>query len=253
MNRLILPFFLLFLGACSPQSDNTVRVATAANVQYAMSDLKEAFQAKTGISVDPIIGSSGKLTAQIQNGAPYDVFVSADAIYPQSLVETGKSVGAARTYAYGLLVAWTMQDTLALTPDLSVLQSPQVKKIAVANPKLAPYGKAAEQALRELGILESISHKLVFGESISQTSQYISSRAADIGFTAQAVVLSDVAPKEGKWINLDPDLYDPIEQKAILIAPAQGEPSRAAERFYEFLFSETARSIFTKYGYLLPK
>ena len=249
MRKLI--FIILILGLFNYlNAQNKITVAVAANMQFPMKALKEKFENETGIKVDIILSSSGKLTQQIQEGAPYDVFISADTSYPQTLYRKGFAPTAPQVYAKGVLVLWTMNTNITPSKDLKILLNKNVKKIAAANPKIAPYGVAAEQVLKSYNIYDQVKTKLVFGESITQTNQFITSQSADIGFTAKSVVLSDEMKNKGTWIELNHDDYPPILQAAVLLKYGIENNSSAARKFYDFLFSATAKDIYKKYGYL---
>ncbi len=244
----ILYIFLLFLGltACQSNEPPKLTIATAANVRYAMDDIIKAFKEQTGITCHMVTASSGKLTAQISEGAPYDVFVSADMKYPETLHQKGLATRPPKIYAYGKLVAWTMKYEVSLS--LNDWTNKEIKYIAIANPKTAPYGKAALQTLQHAEIHEPIKDKLVYGESISQVNQFVRAQTADIGLTALSVVLSPQAKNKGKWIPIPDDAYDSIAQGAVVIHKT--EQADKAEQFYQFLFSEQAAEILEKYGYL---
>lgn len=226
-----------------------LRVAVAANAQFVMEQLKTEFQKKTGVSVESIVNSSGKLTTQIQQGAPYDVFLSADMDYPQTLHKAGLTVTAPVVYAYGSLVLWTVSD-LPLSTDLKVLTSPAVRHVAIANPAMAPYGEATISFLTHKKLLESVKPKLVYGESIAQVNQYILSGAAEVGFTAKSVVLDPSLTKRGHWIDLPTSGYAPVAQ-GVVILKRTGQ-LKAAQQFLAFLRSPTARRILQQFGYRSP-
>jgi molybdate transport system substrate-binding protein len=242
--------FILLTQAALAQAD-TLTVAVAANVKYAFADLQQAFSKESGIEVKSVFGSSGKLTAQIENGAPFDVFLSADMKYPQTLFQDGLATTEPKVYANGVLVLWTL-NPLDLGKGIQVLNDPAVQKIAVANPKLAPYGHEAMNALDHFKLSKAVDSKLIYGESISQVNQYIDSKSADIGFTAKSVVLAPEVAGKGKWIELAPDSYQPIKQGVVILKHGAETNARAAQSFVEFLASPAARAIFEKYGYLLP-
>jgi molybdate transport system substrate-binding protein len=251
MKRFLLVAGLLLAFAALPACAESLTVAVAANAQYAFADLRTAFKKETGQDVQPVYNSSGKFAAQIMNGAPFDVFLSADMTYPEKLQGAGFATGAPRVYAHGALVLWTMQD-LDLKHWQQTLSDPAVEKIAVANPKTAPYGAETMKALTRLKLDAALSPKLVFGESIAQTNQYIYSKAADAGFTAKSVVLSPAMRGKGRWVDLPTDAYRPIAQGAVILTHGQQTHPALARQFYDFLFSEKSRAIFERYGYLLP-
>ncbi|HJV52314.1 MAG TPA: molybdate ABC transporter substrate-binding protein, partial [Noviherbaspirillum sp.] len=206
---------------------------------------------ESGHDLKPVFNSSGKLAAQIMNGAPFDVFLSADMEYPEKLRQEGFATAAPKAYAYGALVLWTMND-LDLDNWQRVLASAAVHKIAVANPKTAPYGHEAIRTLAYLGLEQALASKLVFGESIAQTNQYIHSKAADAGFTAKSVVLAPEMKGQGKWIDLPRGAYQPIAQGAVILKHGQATSPQTARRFLDFLSSAKARAVLERYGYLLP-
>lgn len=240
-------FSAVALGA---QAD-TLTVAVAANVQYAFDELQAEFRKDTGHELKPVYNSSGKFAAQIMNGAPFDAFLSADMEYPERLHKEGYATAAPQVYAYGALVLWTMND-LDLGNWQRALSAPAVRRIALANPKTAPYGRETLRALAHLGLEQALAPKLVYGESIAQTNQYIHSKAAEAGFTAKSVVLSPEMKGQGKWIELPRDSYQPIAQGAVILRHGQQSSPKAARQFLDFIYSAKARAIFERYGYLLP-
>jgi molybdate transport system substrate-binding protein len=226
-------------------------VAVAANVKYAFDELAAEFSKSTGIEVRSVFGSSGKLAAQINSGAPFDVFLSADMDYPEVLYRDKLAMAAPTVYANGVLVLWTL-NPLNLGKGIQVLADPAVQKIAVANPRLAPYGREAMNALEHFKLRAAVEPKLIYGESISQVNQYIVSKSADIGFTAKSVVLAPEVAGKGKWIEVPRESYQPIAQGVVILQHGAETNAAAAHRFLEFLSSPAARGIFEKYGYLLP-
>ena len=241
---LILLFFFPLTLLAQP-----LRVAVAANAQFVMEQVKTAYQKKTGTPMELIVSSSGKLTTQIQQGAPYDVFLSADMEYPQTLYKAGLTTGAPVVYAYGSLVLWTTGN-LPLTIDLKVLLDPAVRHIAIANPTTAPYGEAAIAYLNYRKRLNSIKPKLVYGESIAQVNQYVLTGAAEVGFTAKSVVLDPSLKQRGHWIDLPATGYSPIAQGVVILKRTSQLP--AAQRFVRFLRSPDARRILQQFGYRSP-
>lgn len=227
----------------------TITVAVAANVQYAMQDLKAEFEKETGIKTTVIIGSSGQLTAQIQQGAPYDIFISADMKYPNTLYKNHLAVEPPKIYAYGALVLWTLKNGINFRDDFKELLDKSIQKIALANPRTAPYGVATVQTLRYYKVYDQVMDKLVYGESISPTNQYIVSKAVDIGFTAKSVVMSPVMKGKGTWKEVNYMAYKPIEQGCVILTYGLKHHKMESGSFYRFLFSKKARSILKKYGY----
>jgi molybdate transport system substrate-binding protein len=198
-----------------------------------------------------VLGASGKLTQQIQNGAPFDIFISADTAFPQKLAAGHFTLEPPKVYAQGLLVLWSVKPDIQPAKDLRLLLGANIKSIAIANPQTAPYGSAAEFILKKYGLYDKVSSKLVTGESISQTSQFIATQNADIGFTARAVVISKEMQGKGKWVELNTKDYPPIEQAAALLKYAQQNNEAEARKFYTFLYGATAKAILTKFGYIV--
>lgn len=245
---LALLVILLICTHCSTPNEKVV-VATAASVQYVMKEIIRDFEKETGIQAEMVVGASGKLTTQIREGAPFDIFVSADTHYPDEIYRKGGGDTIPAVYATGSLIVWTMDTTLNLSFS-QVCSNPLVRKIALPNPAIAPYGEAAISALQKSGSYASVKHKLVYGESIAQASHYIVSQAADLGFSALSVVRSPEMSGKGKWALVDTALYRPIEQSALLLRHSADSPKRRkAEAFYRFLFSLRAKELLKKYGY----
>ena len=248
MNKIatLLFCYLTLLTSCTEKRNDALKIAVAANMQFAMKELSKSFANETGIKTDLIIGSSGQLTAQIKAGAPYDVFVSADMKYPDELFTSGFTSGKPAIYGYGKLVMWSMVD--GAKPSIGWLKDPQVTHIAIANPKTAPYGEAAVEVLKHYDIYDDLKDKLVYGESISQTNQFIISKSAEVGFTAKSIVLSPEMKSKGNWIEIDENVYSPIAQGVVVLKHNDTETTNA-DKFYNFLFSSEAKIILTKFGY----
>ncbi len=232
-------------------SAEPLTAAVAANVKYAFDDLAAEFKNETGIEVQGVFGSSGKITSQVKGGAPFDVFISADTGYPETLYKDGLATTKPKVYAYGVLVLWTTKD-LDLSRGLPLLTDAKVQKIAIANPKLAPYGREAINAMEHFKLRAVIEPKLVYGESIAQTIQFIDSGAADIGFIAKSIVLAPEMAGKGKWVEVPKGSYKPIAQAVVVLKHGAETQSESAHKFVDFLFTPKARAIFEKYGYGLP-
>ena len=241
--------FLLLVGS-SGSFAQTLRVAVAANAQFVMESLGEAFQKQSGVTIESIVSSSGKLTTQIQQGAPFDVFLSADMDYPRTLHRQGLTTTEPVVYAYGSLVLWTSGE-LPLSADLRILQDPAVRHIAVANPATAPYGAAAVSLLKHRKMLDLIQPRLVYAESIAQVNQYVLSGAAEVGITAKSVVLDPALKGRGHWIDLPPPGYSPISQGVVVLK--RTDQPKAAGQFIQFLRSPAARRLLQQYGYRIPR
>ncbi len=244
--KLPLVLFALSLISCQQKNTDELTIATAANMQFAMKALVKEFTQKTNIECELVISSSGKLTAQIIEGAPYDVFVAANMKYPEAVYKKGFAANPPKVYAQGNLVLWSTSDSV--TVSLSALTVANIKHIALANPKTAPYGVAALEVINHNQLFDSIKDKLVYGESIAQTNQFITSQSAQIGFTSMSTVLSPQMINKGKWIELDNSIYSPIEQGAVIIKH-NGKDGANAQNFYNFLFSKEAQRVLKEYGY----
>lgn len=226
----------------------TLRVAAAADLQYAMGDLAGAFEKQSGIKVVASYGSSGNLRSQIQNGASFDLFFSADAEYPKQLVAGGFADADSLTvYAHGHLVLWaSAEEKLDLSRrGFEALKDPRVMKIAIAHPELAPYGSAAVSTLKSEGIYEAVKAKLIFGENISQAAQFAQSRNAQVGILARSLVSAGIM-KNGEVWGVPANLYPVIEQAAVVVHASTNK--KAAQTFLEFVKSQEGRQILAEHG-----
>ncbi len=245
---LIFFFFLIFHISNLAQP---LRVAVAANAQFVVKALRVDFNKKTGIDLEIISGSSGKLTAQIKNGAPYDLFLSADMEMPRHLDKAGFGLNKPRVYALGsLIVCSASLENLKNWPAL--LTQPEIIKIAIANPTLAPYGKAAEATLRHYKLWEKVQPKLVFGESIAQVNTYLTTGAVPIGFTTEAMIYENLKKTKINWVRVDSKLYPEIQQGVIVLKHSQKSNQKQAMQFYNYLFSAAAQKVFRQNGYQVP-
>jgi molybdate transport system substrate-binding protein len=224
----------------------TIRVAAAANLQSVIEVLQKDFRQKTGIIIEPVVGSSGKLVAQISNGAPFDVFLSADMSFPETLFKNGFAAKKPVVYAAGSLIICSSQN-IGFNNWERLLLSARINKIAIANPGIAPYGRAAEELLQGKGILDDVKPKIVYGESISQVNTYVTTGVVDIGFTTQALVKD--AKTKLYYQVIDAKAYQPILQGMVLLKRAADNPN--AEKFYQYILSPAAKKIFADYGYRL--
>ena len=226
-----------------------INIAVAANVSYAIEALKSAFKVEhPEVNVRVTLGSSGKLTAQIRNGAPYGLFMSANMRYPQALHDDNLTSTSPVVYAQGTLALFSVHEQ---NLSLDSLKDMCFKRIAIANPKTAPYGKAAAEALKKSGLYEQLKPKFVYGESISQTLAYAVT-ATDGGIIAKSSLYSDKMKtyKEGKnWVSIDTALYRPIKQGIVLLKYGESEPTYRA--FYDFVLGEKAQHILKEYGYIV--
>jgi molybdate transport system substrate-binding protein len=238
----------LLLALSSPFARAQLTVAAAADLQQVMPEIAARFEKQTGTQVKLSFGASGNLFAQIQNGAPFDLFFSADSDYPRRLVESGRADANTLTqYAEGTLVVWAAND-LNLKPakGLAALQSASIHKIAIANPAHAPYGLAARQALQHAGLWQELQPKLVIGENISQTAQFVQSGNAEAGFIALSLALSAPMQQKGSYYIVPGKLYSPIRQSCVVISGSPNEET--ARTFLKFIRSPEVEDLLRRDG-----
>jgi molybdate transport system substrate-binding protein len=250
--RAFLVIFFATIGTARTASAQEVRVAAAADLKFAMQDVAAQFEKQSGTKLDVTYGSSGNFFSQLQNGAPFDLFFSADIDYPRKLDAAGLAEpGTLYEYAVGRIAIWTPSDAKVDVTRLGwkTLLDPSVQKISIANPEHAPYGRAAVSALQKAGIYEQVKPKLVYGENISQAAQFVQSGNAQAGIVALSLAISP-GMKEGKRWEIPADMHPPIEQAAILLKAAKNK--EAARAFLEFVKSEPGRATLAKYGFTFP-
>lgn len=246
MNRLWSILLLLVLSlSCSHHSSVKLTVAVSANMQFAIVALEKAYESETGENIEIILGSSGKLTSQIVAGAPYDLFLSADSIYPKRLLEEGLVHNMPVTYAYGKLVLWTSMDSLA---SISDILGSKTGKLSIANPKTAPYGRASVEFLNHFANWELLEERLVYGESISQVNQFLLSSVVTAGFTSKSSIFSEAFNNKGLWIDVPPDTYTPITQQMVILE-TRPEMLSQAQSFFDFILSTRGQEILNNFGY----
>ena len=243
---------MLLLIPCSAVAADKLSIAAAANLVYALESITAEFKkAEPTTNVSVVTGASGNLVAQIQNGAPFDVFLSADIEYPEKLVSLGFAEAKSFTkFAVGRLVLWSTRPQVDVNSVAELVRDPKIRKIAVANLTTAPYGKAAREALTKLGVWQEAEPKIVIGENITQTAQFIETGNADAGFVAMSLLLSPKLKDKGRWQEIDPNLYSPLEQGAVITK--RGEKNPASARFLKFLGSPEARAVLERFGYRIP-
>lgn len=248
-SRLVSVLLACLVGASFAVHADEVSVAVAANFTAPMKRIAADFEKDTGHKVVASYGASGKFYAQIKNGAPFEVLLSADDDTPARLVKESAAVaGSAFTFALGKLVLWSPKPAVVDAAG-EVLKKGDFDHLAVANPKTAPYGAAAVQTLQALGVLEALQPKLVTGENITQTHQFVSTGNAPLGFVALSQVLKDGKIDGSSW-RVPADLYAPIRQDAVVLVKGQGRP--AAQALMHYLKSAKARTIIQSFGYELP-
>jgi len=246
-----LGFIFLFCASAFAQE---ITVAAASDMSAVLPEIVAAYSKKTEQAVKLSFGASGNLTNQIRNGAPFDVFFSADESFPQQLIDEGLASGSSLyRYAVGRLVLWVPNDsTLDLSKlGIKALLDPSVKKIAIANPTTAPYGRAAAGALRHFGIYDQISDKLVIGENISQAAQFVESGNAQAGLIALSHALSPAMKSKGRYWAVPLDAYPTLNQAAVVLSKSKQES--AAQNFLEFVRGPEATSLLANYGFSPPE
>ena len=248
MKRFLLTLVLFFPVAVTPALAEQVLVAVAANFVPSFREVAMEFEKATGHNVQVAPGSTANFYAQIKNGAPFDVFFSADVERPKLLEDEGLGVKGSRfTYAIGRLVLWSPDPNLVKGED--TLRSESFKHLAIANPKTAPYGVAAMQAMQKLGVWESVQPRLVLGENLGQTIGFIESGNAELGFLALSQVLDPkMKGKGGRW-DVPINLHEPIQQDVVLLA--KGKENPAAKALMDFMGGSQATAIIERYGYEL--
>jgi molybdate transport system substrate-binding protein len=242
---------ILLCSAKAPGQE--IAVAAAADLKFAMGELAANFEKQTGTEVNVTYGSSGNFFSQIQNGAPFDLFFSADVEYAKKLEAGGLAEpGTLYNYAVGRIVIWMPQ---AVKADLNAqgmkaLLDATVQKIAIANPAHAPYGRAAVAAIKKAGIYEKVEHKLVYGENISQATQFVQSGNAQAGIIALSLAISPSMEDSGKMWLIPAELHPPIEQAAVVVKSSQKR--EAAKAFLEYIRSAAGKAVMDKYGFTTP-
>ncbi|UZE97369.1 molybdate ABC transporter substrate-binding protein [Alkalimarinus alittae] len=239
-----LAVFMLAIGLNVHASAGEIRVAVASNFSDTIKALAHSFEKQTGHHVVVVVGSTGKHYAQIVHGAPYDAFFAADIERPQRLEREGYAIPSTRfTYAIGKLVLWSPNEDL-VDESLSIFQSAEFRYLAIANPKLAPYGLAAKDVLQAKGLWASLQTKMVRGENIGQTYQFVKSGNAELGFVAYTQVKNKIDRREGSVWMIPQSLYTPIEQQAVLL-----KSNPVARSFLSFVKSEESKIVIQRYGY----
>ncbi len=243
---------LLTVSLATLASADELQVAAASDLTFTLPEIVAGFEKQTGHTVRVTYGSSGSFFAQIQNGAPFDVFLSADADYPRRLMTAGLAKDVT-LYAIGRIVIWAPKDRRLSLPQRGpqALLNPAVRKIAIASPRHAPYGRAAEAALRHFGLYEKLVSKLVLGENISQTAQFVQSGSADVGIIALSLAQAPPMREGGEYWLIPQDAHPRLEQAAAI--RKSSAHAAAARQFLTYLRSEAARARLRRYGFELPE
>jgi molybdate transport system substrate-binding protein len=250
---LVLGCVITVSGIQATASSGELSIAAASDLNFAFKELTGEFEKASGIPVKLSLGSSGNFFSQIQNGAPFDLYFSADIGYPRKLEEAGLAVpGSLYRYAVGRIVLWVpARSPLAVEKlGMEALLDPSIKRIAIANPKHAPYGRAAVAAMQHFKVHDRVKDKLVLGENISQTAQFVESGASDIGIIALSLALAPVMKEAGKYWEIPADAHPPLEQGAIILKNSKHQTE--AKTFLEFLKGDRGRDIMRRYGFILP-
>ena len=226
-----------------------ITVAAASDLKFALTDMRDAYvKTHPGDTIDLIFGSSGNFATQVKNGAPYDLFYSADISFPQKLATDGYAASAVMPYAIGRIVVWQTQTKQPLT--LAELASPRIKRLAIANPRHAPYGMRAVEALKSAGVWNTVQPRLAMGENIAQAAQYVESGAADAGIVALSLVRSPALAGKGAYTLIDASLHAPLQQAYIVTRHGAG--NKLAADFAAYTQSPASLAILKRYGFTLP-
>jgi molybdate transport system substrate-binding protein len=238
--------FLAVAGCSRRPEPRALHVAAAADLRFALESLAPAFRTQSGAELRATYGSSGNLYAQISNRAPYDLFLSADAEYPRRLAREGVArADSVFVYGFGRLVVWVPAAS-PLDPA-AALRAPSLRRLAIANPRHAPYGRAAEAALRSLHLYDALQPKLVYGDNVMQALEFVRSGAADAGIVALALALAPPLTGQGRYWEIPHDAYPAMEQAGVIL-----KPSAAALRFRTFLLVAQGRAALERFGFALP-
>ncbi len=233
----------------------TLSVAAAADLRFALDDIVLEFQGKhPDIQIRVTYGSSGNFFAQLTNNAPFDLFLSADTDYPRRLIEQGLAARAsAFVYAVGHLVVWVPRDSSLDIEKLGMqaLLDSSARKIAIANPRHAPYGRAAEAALRTAGVYDRVRERLVYGDNVAQTAQFVQTGSADVGLIALSLALTPTMRASGRYWEIPVDSYPRLEQGGVILSWAKNP--QAAEALRDFVVGEQGKTILRRYGFFVPQ
>lgn len=251
---LLLPLLALWLGGSIWSAPpRTLAIAAAADLQFALAEVKEAFaKANPDVAVAVTYGSSGNFYTQLLNRAPFDLFLSADLSYPRKLVAAGLADGSTEfLYSRGRLVLWVLKGSPIPVEQLGLqaLLHPAARKVAIANPRHAPYGRAAEAALTKSGLLEAVTPRLVFGENITQTAQFVQTGAADIGILALSLAKAPVMANRGRYWEVPQDAHPPLDQGGVILNHARNRAEALA--FRDFMGSPAGLEILRRYGFVV--
>ena len=245
---------LTVFAATIARAADTPNVAVAANLNFAMPEIAAVFKQKTGREVKLAFGASGNFSRQIRAGAPFELFLSADEASVKALSDSGRALGEGAIYAVGRLALFVpATSSLAIDVELkglaAALKAGAVRRVAIANPELAPYGVAAREVLRHQGLWDALAGRIVLGENVNQTAQFALAGGVDAAFLPLSIVTTRGFAGKGRWVLLPETLHQPIRQRMVLLKGA----GATARLFYDFMRGVEARSILERYGFTVPR
>jgi molybdate transport system substrate-binding protein len=252
MIRAIIALCMLLITGVNVAVSEEITIAAASDLNFAFRDIVVEYEKTTGNHVRLSLGSSGNFFAQIQNGAPFDLYFSADIAYPRKLEEAALTVpGSLYQYAVGRIVLWTGHESrIDVTQGFEVLREPTVRKVAIANPKHAPYGRAAVAAMEYFKVYDQVKDKLILGENISQAAQFIESGACDIGIIALSLAVAPAMKSKGVYWEVPAEAHPPLDQGAVILKSSKQQES--AKQFLAFIKGERGQEIMKRYGFTVP-
>jgi len=252
MIRVIVALCLFVITGVNLAVAEEITIAAASDLTFAFREIATEYEKASGNQVRLTLGSSGNFYAQIQNGAPFDLYFSADIAFPRKLEEAGLTVpGSLYQYAVGRIVLWTGHESrIDVTKGFEALREPTVKKIAIANPKHAPYGRAAVAAMEYFKVYDQVKDKLILGENISQAAQFIESGACDIGIIALSLAIAPAMKSKGTYWEVPAEAHPSLDQGAVILK--QSKNQEAARQFLEFIKGPHGQEIMKRYGFTLP-
>jgi len=252
MIRIIIALCMLLITGVNGAGAEEITIAAASDLSFAFREIATEYENTTGNHVRLTLGSSGNFFAQIQNGAPFDLYFSADIAYPRKLEEAGLTVpGSLYQYAVGRIVLWAGKGSpLDLSKGLEILREPTIRKIAIANPKHAPYGRAAVAAMEYFKVYDQVKDRLILGENISQAAQFIESGACDIGIIALSLAIAPAMKSKGVYWEIPTEAHPALEQGAVIVKSSKNQ--EAARQFLEFMKGPNGQEIMKRYGFVVP-
>jgi molybdate transport system substrate-binding protein len=252
MIRILIVLCMLLITGVNFALAEEITIAAASDLNFAFREIATEYENTTGNHVRLTLGSSGNFFAQIQNGAPFDLYFSADISYPKKLEEAGLAVsGSLYPYAIGRIVLWTGHESrIDVTKGVEALREPTIRKIAIANPKHAPYGRAAVAAMEYFKVYDQVKDRLILGENISQAAQFIESGACDVGIIALSLAVAPAMKSKGTYWEVPADAHLPLEQGAVILKSSKNQ--EAARQFLEFIKGPNGQEIMKRYGFIVP-